>query len=423
MKNQSSQNDYANSVVPENAGVGSLEIALVVIGGTIGFAVFIVAARIGGSLGASDAAKAFIIGSIILGILGATTSYVGAKARLSTYLLTQHTFGKRGAKFSNTAIAISLVGWYGVICNSLGQAGQQMLAIGFDLTIPAYIPVLIASILMVLVTLSGFKGIDRLALWLVPIMFSFIAFAAYKSTAMGTLQTTQYTTDFTMSSAISAVVGSYIAGGVIQPDYSRFARNKVYASIAVFVALGIAFPAIQFLSAMPSLAFANPDFIAVMSLLGLAIPAFFLLLFGAWSSNVLCLYSAGLSLATVTKRWPLQKIILGVGVVGTAIAFIPAQNYLINLLVVLGIVIPPLGAIYCLDAIVIKKFEYEQVPEIASYHFTTLLSWLIGILAGFLCHFQLVGISNISSIDSLLGAAFTFVILHSIKSLYLRLQR
>ena len=135
---------------------------------------------------------------------------------------------------------------------------------------------------------------------------------------------------------------------------------------------------------MPSLAFANPDFIAVMSLLGLAIPAFFLLLFGAWSSNVLCLYSAGLSLATVTKRWPLQKIILGVGVVGTAIAFIPAQNYLINLLVVLGIVIPPLGAIYCLDAIVIKKFEYEQVPEIASYHFTTLLSWLIGILAGFL---------------------------------------
>lgn len=409
--NIASRNDYARCAVPDSARVGALEIALVVIGGTIGFAIFIVAAQIGGSLGYSGAALAFGIGSAILGVMGAATSYVGARTRLSTYLLTQYTFGQAGAKLSNLVVAISLIGWFGVISNFLGQAGQQMLLTAFAVTVPAWLTVLIASGLMVAVTLAGFKGIDKLALYLVPIMLLFIGYAAYTSLGADAAGSFTQNNDFTLSTAISAVVGSYIAGVIIQPDYSRFARSHSGAAWAVFFALGVCFPLVQYFSAIPSLSLGNADIIAVMTLLGLGIPAFFLLVFGAWSSNVLCLYSSGISIATVLPKRSFKQIISAIGIIGTALALVEAQSYLINFLVVLGVLIPPIGAIYCLDAFWLRRFAYADTSPQAGYRWLPLLSWAVGIIAGFCSHFALVNLTGISSLDSLIASALCFVLL------------
>ena len=54
--------DFARSAVPEGQGSSGLHIALIIIGGTIGFSIFIVAAQIGGALGYSGAAAAFALG-------------------------------------------------------------------------------------------------------------------------------------------------------------------------------------------------------------------------------------------------------------------------------------------------------------------------------------------------------------------------
>ena len=158
--------DFVAGQVPREARTSALHIALIIIGGTIGFSVFLVAAEIGGSLGYRDSALAFGFGCLILGLLGAATSYVGARSRVSTYVLTQYAFGRQGAKLVNLMIALSLVGWYGVICNFLGQASQQILADGLGISVPAFFTVLVASTLMIYVTVKGFTGIDKLALYL-----------------------------------------------------------------------------------------------------------------------------------------------------------------------------------------------------------------------------------------------------------------
>ena len=412
MADTSSSQEYATGAVPDTVSSSAFSLALIIIGGTIGFAIFIVAAQIGGSLGYGKAALAFATGSMILGIMGALTSYVGARTRLSTYLLTENAFGQSGAKIANAAVALSLIGWYGVISNFLGQAGRQMLIDAVGLTVPTWILVLIASGLMIFVTVRGFKGIDKLALYLVPIMFLFLIYAALRSVAASDGAPLQLTSDFSFQTAVSAVVGSYIAGVIIQPDYSRFAKSHIGAIISVFVALGVVFPLIQFLSAIPSMTAANPDLIAVMSALGLAIPAFVLLAFGAWSSNVLCLYSSGLSIATLTTKLSLGKIITSIGIVGTAIAFVPAQGYLVNFLVVLGVVIPPIGAIYLIDAFLIRRFSYPDSEVQPAFKMTALVSWLCGSTFGFLSQASTLQITGISSIDSLLVTAIVFVALH-----------
>ena len=398
--------DYARAPVPEGVGSSGLHLALIIIGGTIGFSVFIVAAQIGGSLGYVGAAMAFALGSLVLGVMGAATSYVGARSRLSTYLLTEFAFGREGAKIANFAVALSLIGWYGVISNFLGQASQQMLLEAFGVSVSAYVTVLIASSLMIYVTVLGFTGIDRLALFLVPVMAAFILYAAYQSAAGANGDERLLTDTFSFQTAVSAVVGSYIAGVIIQPDYSRFAKNISGAVWAVFISLGVVFPLIQFLSAIPSMSAGDPDLLKVLSMLGLTIPAFFLLLLGSWSSNVLCLYSSGLSIATLTPKIELKKIIIAAGIVGTAIAFVPAQSYLINFLVVLGVVIPPIGAIYLVEAVLVRRFNFDLdiLATENRFDMAALGAWAAGSAFGFFSQNGAAAITAIASIDSLIVA-------------------
>ena len=406
--------EYARKPAPDTSNSSGFHLALIIIGGTIGFAIFIVAAQIGGSLGYAKAGAAFAIGSLILGIMGAMTSYIGAKTRLSTYLLTEFAFGQQGAKLVNLAVAASLIGWYGVISSTLGQATTSMLSESFGLHIPEVLAVIIASALMIWVTVIGFKGVDKLALILVPLMILFIAFAAYMALAKADGSNQLAEAGFTFKTAISAVVGSYIAGVIIQPDYSRFAVNPRQAVIGVFIALGIMFPLIQFFSAVPSMALGEPDIVQVMVGLGIILPAFFLLFLGAWSSNVLCLYSSGLSVATIAKRTPFSKIIIVIGIIGTALAFLPAQAYLVNFLVLLGVAIPPIGAIYIVETAFFRRFRMniEALAQEPIIRWQAIAAWISGGVIGYLSSKEIIGIFDIASIDSLVVSSLVYVALN-----------
>ncbi len=107
--------------------------------------------------------------------MNACTSWVGSITRLSASKLTENAFGFHGAKWINGLIAITLAGWYGVNCKMFGDAANTVLtSLGVNLPISLYI--VIGSVLMLLISLKGFKGIDKLALWLVPLMILFIFF-------------------------------------------------------------------------------------------------------------------------------------------------------------------------------------------------------------------------------------------------------
>jgi len=401
-----SANDFAREAVPEQKSSSGLHLALILIGGTIGFSIFIVASQIGGALGYSDGAMAFGIGGMVLGLMGAATSYVGARSRLSTYLLTEFSFGRDGAKFVNVAIALSLIGWYSVISNEIGLALQQFIESSFGLVVPIYVTVIATSLLMIYVTARGFTGIDRLALILVPAMLAFILYAAFQSYSLERVGEIELSGAFSFQTAVSAVIGSYIAGVIIQPDYSRFAASTRGAIWSVFIALAVVFPVVMMLSAMPAMATGNSNLMVVMGVLGLAIPAFILLFIAGWSSNVLCLYSSGLSIATMNAKASFAKIIVGIGILGTTIALIPAQSYLIDFLLVLGVIIPPIGAIYVVNACFIRRFVFDLdgLTKESRFDLSMLAVWAGASAFGFSSQMGIVGITQISSMDSLIFA-------------------
>ena len=398
--------DFARGTVSGSPAATGLHLGLIIVGGTIGFAVFVISSQIGGALGYAQAGLAFAVGSLILGLMGAVTSYVGAKSRLSTYLLTEFAFGPTGAKIANLVVALSLVGWFGVICNTLGLATQQMLLESWGIDVPPQAVITAASALMISVTAAGFTGIDRLALFLTPFMAILIGYAAFLALNADGGEPLAVEQAFTFQTAVSAVVGTYIVGVIIQPDYSRFAVNVRHAIWSVFIALALFFPLVQFFSAVPSMATGEPSVVLVMSGLGIIAPAFFLLFLGAWSSNVLCLYSSSLSVATLLAKARLSHIIVAIGAAGTALAYVMVQEAIVDYLVLLGITIPPIGAIYIVEAWFVRRFrmDLEALKDEPAFNLRAFAAWAGAIAVGYLSDRGLMGIVDIASIDSLIVA-------------------
>ena len=401
--------DFSREQVPRDKTYSGIHIGMIIVGGVIGIPGFLQAAKVGGSLGLEKAALAFLAGCFILGSLGALTSYVGTRTRYSTYMLTGFAFGSAGGQFVNFIIALTLVGWYGVIINVFAAAADLVVRDLYGPGVPVWAYIVAGSTLMIGVTLSGFKGIDKLALCLVPVMLVFLFYAAWLSwdDIPSWTRGSPGAQPLSYSTAISSVVGGYIVGVVIQPDYSRFAKNVRHAMWAVFIALWVVQALVFFLAAIPSVATGVSNLIRIMVTLGIGVPAFFLLLLSSWCSNVLCLYSSGLSLSTIFTRARLWQLLLAIGVAGTAIAFMYSDDYLISFLVLLGVTVPPIASIYVLDVILVRRngSGADMTAAEPGINVNAFIAWGIAVLAGYLAEEGRFSISGIAALDSILVAS------------------
>lgn len=398
--------DFSKSQVPASATYTGWHIALVIVGGTIAVPAFLMAANLGASLGLRDAAIAFSCGCFILGSMAALTGLCGQKSGLSAYMLNEFAFGRWGGRIASTVVSMTLIGWFGVTSALFGRAANLMGRTVFGIDWPVEIYMILGGGLIVAVTVAGFKGIDKLALALVPVMLGFLIMAAWMSLP----QLEQWTEPtggipMTLTTAISAIVGSYIAGVTIQPDYARFARSRRAALGSAFVALAISFPILLFCTAIPSIAYNEPDLLNVMIALGIGIPAFLLLILAAWSSNVLSVYSGALALATVFRRLDLRVLIMGVGALGTLLALAGAGDYLIEYLVLLGITIPPISSIYLVDTLLFRKrFDKVELSKRPRLALGALGAWIAAVSVGACSHFGLFTLTTVAALDSIVVA-------------------
>lgn len=405
--------DFSKSRVPASATYTGWHIALVIVGGTIAVPAFLMAANLGASLGLRDAAIAFGCGCFILGSMAALTGLCGQKSGLSAYMLNEFAFGRWGGRIASTVVSMTLIGWFGVTSALFGRAANLMGRTVFGIDWPVEIYMILGGGLIVAVTVTGFKGIDKLALALVPVMLGFLMMAAWMSLP----QLEQWTeptggAPMTLTTAISAIVGSYIAGVTIQPDYARFARSRRAALGSAFVALAISFPVLLFCTAIPSIAYNEPDLLNVMIALGIGIPAFLLLILAAWSSNVLSVYSGALALATVFRRLDLRVLIVGVGALGTLLALAGAGDYLIEYLVLLGITIPPISSIYLVDTLLFRKrFDEVELSKRPLLSLKALATWVAAVSVGACSHFGFFTLTSVAALDSIVVAAALSVIL------------
>ncbi|MEZ9141357.1 MULTISPECIES: cytosine permease [unclassified Shewanella] len=381
--------DYATSPVPLHKTVGGIRIGM--INGGLAFAVpgLITGLELGGALGITQSIYAFLIGGVILSVLGAITGLVGMHNRLASCMTMKFVFGTKGANLLTLAFVLSLLGWYGVNINLFSEVSQSLILQMFNFTFPIWALEISAGVLITLTTIWGFSLIEKVSSLFVPVLFILTAYMLYKSfgyvipATETAAQTNQMDTiSLSFGEAVSAVVGSFIVSVVLMPDFTRFAKTKTDTVVASFLPFLLLNTFVYIAAAMAGLAVQQNDILQVMLTLGIGTLAFILLIMSSWVTNVVNLYSAALGFNAINANWEEWKIIVVAGVLGTIVASFNLLANFTDFLFSLSIIFTPVAAIYVVDFFILRRqktYQLAQISHLPAINYLAVIAWGIGI--------------------------------------------
>ncbi|MDP5280105.1 cytosine permease [Sphingomonas sp. DG1-23] len=405
---------HAHSPVPEGVTVPGWRVGLIVASFSIGLPDFLNGAHNALALGLRGAVGAAFLAALILCVGGCFTAVVSVRTRLSTYLLVRRSFGIGGAALINTVIALIHFCWFGVNASFFGEAIMQAaeangLAGNFTLS------VILGSALMTASTIIGFKALDRLAVVAVPVLAVILALVVWASLdryGMVTTPASAPAEPMGFGIAISALIGAYMLAVATMPDLSRYTRTTRGAIASMVLSFPIATPLMMTAAAIPALATGETSIMKLVTQFGFGTPVLFLLVLPTWTVNALNLYSSSLSLGTTFPRVrPWLFTVLG-GTIGAAFALMGILDAFIPFLLFLGLIIPPIAAIYVIDALTIWRGadSAASIAAVPAVRWPALATWLGSIIVAVLAAYQGWTATTVPALDATIFAALVYAL-------------
>nr|WP_240946267.1 cytosine permease [Pseudomaricurvus alkylphenolicus] len=405
--------------VDQERSVSWKNIALIKIGVFISLPGFVTGVKVGNQIGLEASVYVFFIAGIVLGAFASICGSVGARTKLSTYYITQYAFGSRGAHLVNSIFAASLFGWFGI---NLVLFGKALVDVIGDSALGPFtweILTIAGAILMISTVIFGFRALDRLSQFAVPLLILSLVVLVYASITQFGLENAAGSADSSSMSAgkaISAVIGGSIVGTVIFPDICRYAISVKHGIIAAIITFSIAKPLITLSSAIPSLATGEREIMAILDALNLGMIALVIVVFTTWTSNNGNLYGASLGLSTIFKGRRYWQLALGSGVVGTLLALSGVMDDILPFLHLLGIAIPPVAGIYIADFYILNGGKYRPFSHstMAGIRYPSIVAWSLACAAGYASLNDLYVLTTVPALDSVIVAASVLCVLDRI---------
>jgi cytosine permease len=321
-----------------------------------------------------DIVIATIIGNIILTVIGALMAYIGGTAHQSTYSIMRKVFGWYGSWiFWIIVSGIPAWGWFvvetwlfGVMIHDLAPHNPAASIAWASLW---------GGILMTTTAYIGYSGLAILSYFTVPAFFilatsGFLA-GIYLGGGFQKLWHFVPPHPTSLSALITQVVGLYIVGAIITPDIARFARKARDGAIAWSVQIMALMTYYLIGAAMLTMAMGGTYFSKAMLAAGLGLGAYFVAIFGQWTTNDNNLYSSALAwdlFIPIKKR----HLILILGLLASGLAWYvgfkagASLSPFIHFLMLLGTWIPPIGGVMVADFYIYQW--YKRVPREKRYN-------------------------------------------------------
>ena len=417
---ETNSGNYERERVPEKDRKRWLSISMVWIAIGIDLSGMFMGVALSQGMAFWTAIAAVIIGSIILGLLAIGTTYIGAKAGLSTGMISRISFGKKGASLMGAIMGISSLGWFGVqigfFAENIGSAISQLTST----TVPSWLLSLIGGGLMMLSAFWGYQAIEKLCTYSVPLLAALIVIATImsinKNGASGLAIPPQAST-ISFGLAVSLVIGVYMVGVVMAPDVARWAQNPKQAMIAGFVGFTIGNSFMIIISLILVKVMKTADLTAVFFALGLGIPSILVLTLAQWTTNTNNLYSASLDFSIVFKRVNPKVITIICGSLGILMAMFGIYGMFENFLSIVTVLVSPIAGIYMIDYFLYKeKYEFSFEEKLQDYCPVSIISWVIGSTVAFMTSqppagFGLFALTNVSALDGIIVAGICYFVL------------
>lgn len=359
--------NYASGRLPEELTIPGWRVALIIASFTFSLPGFLNNAQAGLALGMNQAVLAALGAGLILCAGACLTAVVSVRTRLTTYMLVQRSFGLWGAALVNIVIAIIHFCWFGVNVSFFGDAMVAAAQDGYGVPGNFNLFVIIGSVIITVSTIWGFRTLDRLAMVAVP--FVGVILIAVCVAALGDNPSPDFgpvaapPVPMSFGIALSSLVGGNLLTVAAMPDLSRFIRTERGAISAMLLSFPFCAPIIMLVSALIALATGQTDIMKLVVAMGFGLPALAMLVLSVWTINALNLYSAGLSMAATFPRLKQWAIIVIGGAIGGLFALLGIINSFIPFLLAIGLIIPPIAAIYVIDAFLTFR-DREEVATV-----------------------------------------------------------
>lgn len=376
---QNFDHDFSLTPVTSEGKKGFLSMLVVM----LGFTFFSASMWTGGKLGMGLNLKEFILavlgGNIILAFYTGALAYMSCDTGLSTHLLARYSFGEKGSYLVSFLLGGTQIGWFGVGVVMFALPVQKVTGIN------TYILVLLAGLLMTSSAYFGMKTLTIISIIAVPSIAFLGSFSAIKAIIYsgGFSHFIFYTPkeNLAFTTALTMCVGSFISGGTLTPDFTRFSKTKKIGVFTTVLAFFIGNSLMFIFGAVGAAATGKSDISEVMLMQGLIIPAILILGLNIWTTNDNAIYSSGLGFSNITKL-PKNKLVLINGLIGTLLSIWLYNNF-VNWLTFLSSAIPPIGGVLLADYFIVHKGKYKNFNKMKfkSVNWIAIISWAIGCIA------------------------------------------
>jgi len=408
--------EFSAKPIPSNQLVAWPKVAA--IAGMVSFSLpnFVTGLELAHGMAAKDALIAIFWGSVILTIVGAIMGALGARTRLSSYLLVRIAFGDRGAAIVNIAFAISLLGWFGVNINLFTEAVAKLSLAMFGSSPATLWLSILASLCMTVTTVIGFRAINALSLVLVPVLAVvtvLFAQAALESQSLREILALDKDATISIGDGISAMVGAIIIGAIILPDITRFIRRwrgAVYTAVLAYFVINIIVMSAASLAGSVS---GEDNVLDIMLAMNLGIGAFIIVIAGSWVLNSLNLYSAVLSTKATFPLLDTRWLTLTLGAIGVGAALMNILDSFVTFLFYLSVIFIPVAGVIICDYLLIRPSQYrvETLQQNRSLNAKGLIAWAVGAsYAIFAAEALIPTLSNIAAIDAVVLAGLAYLL-------------
>lgn len=390
--------EFAPVAQHSRRGFGTM--LVVMLGFTFFSASMYAGANLGNGMNVPRFLLAVLAGNLILGVYTGLLAYIAAHTGLSTHLLVRRAFGQQGAILPSVLLGVTQVGWFGV--------GVAMFALPVAQLFPHFprlLLILVSGACMSLTAYYGIKSLTILSIIAVPAIVLLGCGSMVKAFldfgGIAAWFAVEPSSHLPLAAAIGMCVGSFISGGTLTPDFTRYSRTPAISVSSTVIAFLIGNSLMLLFGAVAAAFYQTNDISFAMMKQGMIVIAILVLGLNIWTTNDNALYAASLGFATLTHRTKREFVLIN-GFLGTVFALV-AYTYFVPWLSLLNLMLPSIGAILILDHFVIRR-RNPEAPVEPGVRWAAIAAWACGFCAAKFIPY------GIQPLNTLLAAAVVYLL-------------
>jgi len=338
-----------------------------------------------------------LVGNLLLGAYCAALGFIAYKSGLSTVLMSRFSFGDIGSRWVDFVLGFTQIGWYAVTNAFIADALTNLLNLPDAMRI---VLTVFFTYAFCITAYWGYRAMDWLSRIAVPAMLILIAISLILGFQdAGDLAALQPTAEMTVFQGLAVIIGTFISGGTQSTNWSRFAdtgKNAVLSTALAFFAIN---GLLVFAGAFCTLVYGSQDLVEAMATQGILLGGIILLILNVWTTQDNTIYNfsiAGTNFLRTSKR---HLFVLGGATLALVLSLTGIYENLIEYLILLGAVIPPIGGIIMADFWLRHQGNFPAIDSVLpAFNWAGIISYVVGAATAYISGNASFGVGPINGI-------------------------